>query len=245
MNRLTEISFIKAGFWQIIDGSLKYHLDGRFTDVKNNLYAFVCDGEVKYVGKTTRLLRNRMYHYSRPGSSQSTNIKNNANIIDMLSNNIAVDILVLPDSGLMHYGQFHLNLAAGLEDSIISVIRPEWNGIQRPVLNSDEVVSTESEIITHSSNKKFTFNMTDTYWHRGFFNVPVVSSQNFGKDGENITIVLSDGVSTITAMINRTANQSGSPRIMGGVELKQYFQRNYAIGDVVPFELITQNMMKL
>lgn len=245
MNRLTEIGFIKAGFWQIIDGSLKYHLDGRFTDVKNNLYAFVCDGEVKYVGKTTRLLRNRMYHYSRPGSSQSTNIKNNANIIDMLSNNIAVDILVLPDSGLMHYGQFHLNLAAGLEDSIISVIRPEWNGIQRPVLNSDEVVSTESEIITHSSNKKFTFNMTDTYWHRGFFNVPVVSSQNFGKDGENITIVLSDGVSTITAMINRTANQSGSPRIMGGVELKQYFQRNYAIGDVVPFELITQNMMKL
>lgn len=245
MNRLTEIGFIKAGFWQIIDGSLKYHLDGRFTDVKNNLYAFVCDGEVKYVGKTTRLLRNRMYHYSRPGSSQSRNIKNNANIIDMLSNNIAVDILVLPDSGLMHYGQFHLNLAAGLEDSIISVIRPEWNGIQRPVLNSDEVVSTESEIITHSSNKKFTFNMTDTYWHRGFFNVPVVSSQNFGKDGENITIVLSDGVSTITAMINRTANQSGSPRIMGGVELKQYFQRNYAIGDVVPFELITQNMMKL
>lgn len=245
MNRLTEIGFIKAGFWQIIDGSLKYHLDGRFTDVKNNLYAFVCDGEVKYVGKTTRLLRNRMYHYSRPGSSQSTNIKNNANIIDMLSNNIAVDILVLPDSGLMHYGQFHLNLAAGLEDSIISVIRPEWNGTQRPVLNSDEVVSTESEIITHSSNKKFTFNMTDTYWHRGFFNVPVVSSQNLGKDGENIMIVLSDGVSTITAMINRTANQSGSPRIMGGVELKQYFQRNYAIGDVVPFELITQNMMKL
>lgn len=245
MNRLTEIGFIKAGFWQIIDGSLKYHLDGRFIDVKNNLYAFVCDGEVKYVGKITRLLRNRMYHYSRPGSSQSTNIKKNANIIDMLSNNIAVDILVLPDSGLMHYGQFHLNLAAGLEDSIISVIRPEWNGIQRPVLNSDEVVSTESEIITHSSNKKFTFNMTDTYWHRGFFNVPVVSSQNFGKDGENIMIVLSDGVSTITAMINRTANQSGSPRIMGGVELKQYFQRNYAIGDVVPFELITQNMMKL
>ncbi|WP_239509507.1 hypothetical protein [Citrobacter freundii] len=52
MNRLTEIGFIKVGFWQIIDGSLKYHLDDRFTDVKNNLYAFVCDGEVKYVGMT-------------------------------------------------------------------------------------------------------------------------------------------------------------------------------------------------
>lgn len=245
MNRLIEIGFIKVGFWQIIEDNLKYHLDDRFTDVKNNLYAFVCDGEVKYVGKTTRLLRNRMYHYSRPGPSQSTNIKNNANIIAMLSKNVAVDILVLPDSGLMHYGKFHLNLAAGLEDSIICVICPEWNGIQRPKLNSMEVVSTEAEIITHGSTKQFTFNMTETYWRRGFFNVPVASSQNFGKDGENIKILLRDGVSSITAMINRTANQSGSPRIMGGVELRQYFQLNYIIGDVAPFELITQNMMKL
>lgn len=245
MNRLTEIGFIKVGFWQIIDGSLKYHLDVRFTDVKNNLYAFVCDGEVKYVGKTTRLLRKRMNHYSHPGPSQSTNIKNNANIIEMLSNNVAVDILVLPDSGLMHYGKFHLNLAAGLEDSIINVISPEWNGIQRPVLKSEEVVSTEGEIITHGSMKKFTFNMTDTYWRRGFFNVPVVSSQNFGKDGENIKIVLRDSMSSIAAMINRTANPSGSPRIMGGVGLRQYFQLNYSIGDIAPFEVITQNMMKL
>ncbi|WP_238551062.1 hypothetical protein [Dickeya dianthicola] len=72
-----------------------------------------------------------------------------------------------------------------------------------------------------------------------------MSSQNFGKDGENIKIVLRDGISSITAMINRTANQSGSPRIMGGVELRQYFQLNYTIGDIAPFELITQNMMKL
>lgn len=245
MNRLTEIGFIKVGFWQIIDNSLKYHLDDRFTDVKNNLYAFVCDGEVKYVGKTTRLLRNRMYHYSRPGPSQSTNIKNNANIIEMLSNNVAVDILVLPDSGLMHYGQFHLNLAAALEDSIISVMSPEWNGVQRPVLTSEKVVSNVAEIVTLGSTKQFTFNMTDTYWRRGFFNVPVVSSQYFGKDGESIKIVLRDGQSSITAMINRTANPSGSPRIMGGVELRKYFQLNYTIGDVAPFELITQNMMKL
>lgn len=245
MNRLTEIGFIKVGFWQIIDGSLKYHLDERFTDVKNNIYAFVCDGEVKYVGKTTRLLRKRMYHYSRPGPSQSTNIKNNANIIEMLSNNVAVDILVLPDSGLMHYGQFHLNLAAGLEDSIIRVISPEWNGTQRPVIKTEEVVSTEAEIHTHSSIKKFTFNMADTYWRKGFFNVPVASSQNFGKDGENIKIVLRDGMSSITAMINRTANKSRSPRIMGGTELRQYFQLNYTIGDIVDFEIITQNMMKL
>ncbi|WP_313473120.1 GIY-YIG nuclease family protein [Rouxiella badensis] len=245
MNRLIEIGFIKVGFWQIIEGCLKYHLDDRFMDVKNNLYAFVCDGEVKYVGKTTRLLRNRMYHYSRPGPYQSTNIKNNNNIKDMLSNNIAVDIFVLPDSGLIHYGQFHLNLAAGLEDSIIRIINPEWNGTPRITVKVDDVISNEAEIITQESTKKFTFNITDTYWRRGFFNVPVVSSQYFGKDGENIKIVLHDGVSSISGMINRTANPSGSPRIMGGAELRQYFQLNYTIGDVAPIELITQNMIKL
>jgi hypothetical protein len=57
--------------------------------------------------------------------SQSTNIKNNAYIREALLQNIAVDILVLPDNGLMHYGQFHLNLAAGFEDSIIETINPE------------------------------------------------------------------------------------------------------------------------
>lgn len=48
MNRLTEIGFIKVGlgFCQIIDGNPRYHLDDRFTDVKNNRYAFFCDGEV-------------------------------------------------------------------------------------------------------------------------------------------------------------------------------------------------------
>lgn len=245
MNRLIEIGFIKVGFWQITSGYLKYHLDERFKDVKNNLYAFVCDGEVKYVGKTTRLLRNRMYHYSRPGPSQSTNIKNNANIIGMLANNVAVDIFVLPDSGLMLYGPFHLNLAAGLEDSIIKVISPEWNGIQKPTLQVEEAITTEAEIVTPGSRKHYTFNMADTYWRRGFFNVQVANSQEFGKDGENITIILRDGVSSINGMINRTANLSGSPRIMGGVELRQYFQLNYTIGGIVPFELITQNMMKL
>lgn len=245
MNRLIEIGFIKVGYWRLSEDSIKYHLDEKHTDVKNNLYAFVCDGEVKYVGKTTRLLRKRMYHYSRPGPSQSTNIKNNANILDMLSKNIAVDIFVLPDNGLMHYGQFHLNLAAGLEDSIIKVINPEWNGFRKAELKVNEVVLKDAEIISHVGSKKFTFNMTDTYWKRGFFNVPVVSSQEFGTDGEKIKIVLRDGTSSITGMINRTANISGSPRIMGGTDLRSYFQSTFTIGDVVPFEMISPTMMRI
>ena len=91
---------------------------------KNVLYSFVEDGEIRYVGKSIRTLRQRMYGYWRPSSTQSTNVRINGLISESLVAGHDVEILVLPDNGLMHYGQFHLNLAAGLEDSIIAAIMP-------------------------------------------------------------------------------------------------------------------------
>lgn len=246
MNRLIEIGFIKVGYWQVSDGLLKYSLDPEYSDVKNNLYAFVCDGEVKYVGKTTRLLKNRMYHYSRPGPTQSTNIKNNANIRQMIDRDIAVDIFVLPDTGLMHYGQFHLNLAAGLEDSIISIINPIWNGNKSMSIEEDVIPESRDVSIVQASNTKtFSFNMANTYWSRGFFNVPVISKDEFGQDGEKIKILFRDGTNSVIGMINRTANSSKSPRIMGGTDLRNHFQNSYNIDDIVSFEVITPHIIKL
>jgi hypothetical protein len=69
-----------------------------------------------------------MSGYKTPTKTQTTNINNHRRIKDFLSLGVAVEILALPDSGLLHYGQFHLNLAAALEDAIIRVIDPEWNG---------------------------------------------------------------------------------------------------------------------
>jgi hypothetical protein len=40
----------------------------------------------------------------------------------------AVEVYVLPDSGLLYYGGFHVNLAAGLEDALIDSLDPPWNG---------------------------------------------------------------------------------------------------------------------
>ncbi|RRN96456.1 GIY-YIG nuclease family protein [Pectobacterium aquaticum] len=254
MNRLIEIGFIKVGYWKILDGTLKYFPDERYADVINNLYAFVCDGEVMYVGKTTGRLKDRMYQYIRPNSSQSTNIKNNKNIYDILKKDIAVDIFVLPDSGLIHYGQFHLNLAAGLEDSIINIINPEWNGGKKAsVISESDSKSTQTPdetLITSKlehkfDRKEFTFNMAETYWKRGFFNVPAFGKDEFGSDGDEIKIIFHDGATSVIGIINRTANRTKSPRIMGGVDLKKYFQETYNIGDVVSLEVITPHAIKL
>lgn len=251
MDRLLNIGFIKIGYWELLEGQLHYVMTETFRDVRNNLYAFICDGEVKYIGKTTRLLKQRMYHYKKPGLSQSTNIKNNAWIREALLQNIAVDILALPDNGLMHYGQFHLNLAAGLEDSIIKIINPEWNGGSKELTKDPQVNDSISPLVVEdplqdeATKTSHSFNMAPTYWKRGFFNVPVSSSDEFSDDGDTLTIINREGSVRLTAIINRTANKSQAPRIMGGTGLRTFFQENYKINDVVSFILLSKNTMQL
>ena len=241
MNRLLEIGFIKIGFWELNGEKLQFTLEPSHSDVKNNLYAFICDGQVKYVGKTTRLLKRRMYHYSMPGPTQSTNIKNNANIIRHLKNNEAVDIFVLPDNGLMHYGQFHLNLAAALEDDIIRVLKPEWNGYQEKIITTDYIEIVTSE----KSSPTYNFRMANTYWQRGFFNVTVAASHEFGEDGARIKITNSSTNTSLTAIINRTANTNKVPRIMGGTDLRSFFQTNFNVGDIISYRMFSPTSMEI
>lgn len=63
MNRLLDIGFEIAGHWFIENGKLRFELI-RHSTQKNILYAFVCDGQVKYVGKTVRSLSERMAGYN-------------------------------------------------------------------------------------------------------------------------------------------------------------------------------------
>ena len=126
MNRLTDIGFHKVGEWKLIDGVLTLHIDDEFT-CQNVLYAFIYGQQVFYIGKTTQTLSKRMAGYLNPGVTQSTNIRNNCNLIKLLQYADMVDIYSLPDSGMLKYGQFNINLAAGLEDSLIRAIEPLWN----------------------------------------------------------------------------------------------------------------------
>ncbi len=83
-----------------------------------------------YIGKTTRSLAKRMYGYERPGSTQLTNLRNHANLKELLAQTNAVEIFALPDHGLLQYGPFKINLAAGLEESLIKTFKPIWNNRQ-------------------------------------------------------------------------------------------------------------------
>ena len=126
VDRLKEIGFILAGRWNLSASSLVYQLDEELISVYNVLYAFIARGRAMYIGKTTQPLRARIENYKY--ATRGTNIKNKTNIVDCLNQGIDVEIFVLRDNGLLHYGGFHVNLAAGLEDSLIRDLRPPWNG---------------------------------------------------------------------------------------------------------------------
>ena len=126
MDRLFKIGFRKAGEWVQNKSGIDYILD-ECGDDSNILYCFVSESTVLYVGKTVQSLKKRMYGYKRPGPTQSTNIKGNKNINKLLSEGKQVEIYALPDNGLLHFGDFHINLAAGLEDSIVKTLNPLWN----------------------------------------------------------------------------------------------------------------------
>ena len=90
MNRLLEIGFEVAGHWSFEGAHLRCELI-RHSTQENILYAFVSDGEVQYIGKTSGTLLRRMSGYARPHEGQGTNWRNNARIKTLLEAGAAVD----------------------------------------------------------------------------------------------------------------------------------------------------------
>ena len=90
------------------------------------LYAFCVDQEPYYVGKTKRLLRERMDDYRR-GLGDATNARVNVQIKEKLAQGNAVHILGFYPIHCFEWGGFRINLPAGLEDVLIDHFQPEWN----------------------------------------------------------------------------------------------------------------------
>ncbi|MCX7176810.1 MAG: GIY-YIG nuclease family protein [Proteobacteria bacterium] len=249
MNRLLDIGFEPAGHWILDNGKLKCELL-RHSSQKNILYAFICDGQVKYIGKTVRALAVRMTGYKTPGKTQTTNVNNHRRIKDLLSEGVAVEIFALPDSGLLHYGQFHLNLAAALEDDIIRVIDPEWNGGASEDASTSITAEAESEPGSEREPVArtvgtFSFVLQPTYYRYGFFNVGISSQKFIGADGETIELFLGTSEQPILGTINRRANTNGTPRIMGGTGLRDWFNSSASLSAEISVQVLSPTAIRL
>lgn len=246
MNRLLAIGFEPAGHWLLEREKLRCELT-RHAAQRNILYAFVCDGEVKYVGKTRGSLSSRMSAYRTPGKgkSNSTNVGNHARIRELLAEGVAVEIFALPDNGLLHYGPFHLNLAAALEDDIIRLLNPEWNGGAKESPPEPVPAVAEMEEGAPPALGSFEFTLHPTYHQRGFFNVGVAAAGYLGADGETIELFLGRRPLPVLGLINRRANTNGTPRVLGGTELRDWFQANASTMGLITIDVMSPTSIRL
>lgn len=127
MDRLLQIGFRDVGCWTFVGQGLQLQLETLPTH-RSALYAFATDSSVLHVGKTAGTLSGRLRAYITPHQSQRTNVRNRTAILDLLRAGKKVRILGWIDPGLHRIGPFDLNMAAGLEDSIIGMLAPPWNG---------------------------------------------------------------------------------------------------------------------
>lgn len=252
MNRLLNIGFVPVGHWRLCNEGIRCDLTLHHTTI-NVLYSFVSNSEIKYIGKTKMRLSERMYGYQNPGSSQITNIRVNAAIRNLLNNKQPVDILILSDNGLLKYGDFRVNLAAGLEDTLIYEINPDWNLSGRNQ-NSTDAASENPELVKErkTANSLIPFLITidiplgQTYYNQGFFNVGIEYSEMLGANSEIIDIQLgTNGSSVIQGYINRTANTNGTPRIMGGRELRNWVRSKFQIDEIMKVDIISPVAVRL
>ena len=75
--------------------------------------------------------------------------------------------------------------------------------------------------------------LRQSYYDKGFFNLGVDVEQFVRPDSGPVRLRLGESEEEIEGRVNREANQNGTPRIFGGVKLRDWFQEQFKLKDVV------------
>ncbi len=269
MSELTAETLLAVGFRDIgrwvparREGCLDYVLDGSnaqangpLLDERNSLYAFVQGDEVKYVGKTARTIRERFVGYRNPGQGQRTNWRCNRNIRELLQRGTTIRIFIFNPVSQLRYGDFEINLAAGLEDALIEAFDPPWNGrdrgraiteeAEREELDEGDAQVNDEPIMEAvpapaplgpppSGVASFKIVLGEAYYNHGYINPGVEVDDHLGKEGDPIEVAFDDGAEPVLSRIDRRANPNRSVRIVGhNRPIARWFQAHFQKGDTV------------
>jgi hypothetical protein len=127
---LRSYGFVHAGMWHPSD-TVKSGIVFQLISLSQErvAYAFLVDGEPKYVGvceRHTTTLGDRMRRYqSRAGAG--TNARIAKQIERCLQEGRTVHIFALKPDMHLQYRDLEVDLVKGLENPLIEKLRPEWN----------------------------------------------------------------------------------------------------------------------
>lgn len=243
--RLQEIGFEVAGEWLLDDGEPRIQVR-RYPNAANVLYAFASDDELLYIGRSGRSLRIRMAGYEDGGPLRSTRARNRERIAAMLMMDQPVQLHAMPDPGNLLYGSFRVNLATGLQHSLIEALDPPWNRqadlpVQGAAPRPHHAAGLSGYTDVTSDQPSYRFLVGYIYMDRGFFNVPLRYSRLFGGDRERIKILCGREREPIYGHIDRSSNTNATPRIVGGRALKHWFEEHAGLNNPVDIDILAPN----
>lgn len=249
---LKEIGFKEIGEW-ILNGE---NID--FNIVEDNslriLYSFVKvenrKKEVIYIGKTIRTILNRMKSYRKPGNSQSTNIRLNKQIYDLLINKNSVKIYFFNCNEEVIFKNLKINLSAGLEDILIKKFKPKFNLHGNKIIAEDVELddktikfTSQKDFINNQDNCQNSYNVTKNVTNshlKGIINFGEVPIEYLPNFGEIINIYLGE----IVFQANFTnGNQQGgyNPRINSVGIGRWLVENNINIGNTFYIKICNNN----
>lgn len=269
---LIELGFEPLSTWQHAGENLTYDYTSLIPgmkpklDERNALYAFIQNNEVKYIGRTARSIKKRFVGYCNPGQTRATNYRCHTFIKAGLGKQAATDILIFAPPSKLQYGGYQIDLAAGLEETLIVNFNPPWNGGKTRKITEQADIETELEPLSEGGNDPasqstpvaevsppqeaetghFEIRLGQIYYSHGYINPGVDASPMLGGHGEAIRIDLGDPTQYVISAINRTANLNGSVRIVGRNRIiANWFQEYFNVGDVVQATILGPNRILL
>jgi hypothetical protein len=91
----------------------------------------------------------------------------------------------------------------------------------------------------------FNLRLQQTYFKQGFFNVVVDYDRYVRTSDGPVRIRLGRNGTEIEGTVNRKVNNNGTPRILGGPQLREWFKRNFRPMDTVAVDLTSQEVIIL
>jgi len=252
------LMMVQRCVWRLVNGQLRYDMVNEM-DVPFQLYAFVLLkdsddvlGEVKYVGKTRKTLRQRFVGYVNPGQGQATNRKVNCFVKLALNKGYRVETYSFQDNTPLQWNGINLNIPAGIEDAVIDHWRPEWNFIRnsatpcndkRVTSNLNMETNNPASPIKAESKVLFKWTLGKTYYRTGYMNPGVKVDEWFGQAGENVQLFLPNGA-VYEATIDRNANLNKTVRL-GFNGIIPFLRENFTENQEVFIEILEKNKLRL
>lgn len=91
----------------------------------------------------------------------------------------------------------------------------------------------------------YSLKLHKTYYDKGFFNLGVSVEKYIRRTSGPIEITLGKSSRSLKGHVSREANTNGTPRVYGGIKLRDWLQNSYSLYDQVVVEIISPHAIHL